>query len=317
MARRTRFHGLFLTLAGFSLLAVGCSTTSQTHSQTNVSMPSQGWLASLKTRLSGRPSYSTKVDIIEDADRKPGAKLYIAYGKVEEARGNLPKAEEAFNKALTIEPQSVDAMLGIARVNQLAGRDTAAEQGFLKAEKLNPQSPEVAVAVGQYYADLGRWDEAIARHHKAIQLAPMEKNYRYGMARVLTKAGQIDEALTNFEQTVGIAAAHYNIGVILQEQGQLEQSEQHLLKATIHGPEMKQAHEWLDVVRREQARKRTIASRTAAAAIQQVTGQQSPQPAATPQVHSAGHGNAPAQYQQRTNQAPLKVIQGKQSTQNR
>jgi hypothetical protein len=98
----------------------------------------------------------------------------------------------------------------------------------------------------------------------------------------------------------------------LQEQGQLEQSEQHLLKATIHGPEMEQAHEWLDVVRREQAQKRAIAARTAQSAVQQVNGQLSVQPTATPQVRSANHGTTAAQYQQRTNQGPLTAIPGKQ-----
>lgn len=280
-----------------SLLFAGCVSTSQS----SVSLPDSGWVASLKQRLAGKPKYTTKIEETPPS-REPGAAVFVAYGKLEEKRGNLPKAQSSYQSALKKDQKSVEAIMGLARVNQLAGRIKEAEQGFLKAKEIAPKSPVVLSALAQFYAGQDRLNEAIVLQRTAMQAAPVDKTYRYELARVLTQAGQVDEAMSHFEQTVGIAAAHYNVGLILQERGKLDESEQHFLKATIHAPEMEQAQEWLDVVRREKAQARVLASKPAAETIQRVSGRgQTQRPANAKQVPS-GSKLTPEQYLQQKNQ---------------
>ncbi len=297
MARRAQLNRWFLSLTVVSLAVSGCAGTSKT----TVSTRNTGWMAAIKKRLSPKQEYAT---VIEEApNREPSAKLFVAYGRLEESRNNLTKAVESYNKALHKNPESYNAILGLARIEQLAGRVDTAEQGFLRAKQIAPRSPVVLSALGQFYASQQRWDEAIDHHRQAFMLAPVDNTYRYELARVLTQAGRIDEGLTHFEKSgVGTAAAHYNVGVILHEQGQLAASEQHLLHATIHDPNMHQAQEWLDVVRRDKARQQAVADAGhAGGAIQQASGIQ--------QTHRPSMGRQPIQQQQWRDSTPQPQFQ--------
>lgn len=303
MSHRSQSPCWLAMVAGLTVAVSGCANTSQT----NVSLPNTGWMASLKQKLTPQRQFATIVE--ETNNREPSANLFIAYGKLEESRNNLPKAQEAYNTALKKDANSHEAILGLARLEQLAGRPQTAEEGFLKAKELAPENPDVLVAIGQFYASQKRYNEAIAHHHQAFQLNPVNKVYRYELARVLTQAGRVDEGLAHFEQTVGIAAAEYNVGVILHEQGRLADAEQHLLKATIHNPQMQQAQEWLDVVRRDKAQQNAIlaAQSQPASPIQQASGQyvrQTPPP--TAQMPPMPAQGAMPQYQ--TQQRPHSVM---------
>jgi hypothetical protein len=62
---------------------------------------------------------------------------------------------------------------------------------------------------------------------------------------------------------VGEAAAHYNLGIILHEQGDLLASEQAFEAALLQNPHLDQAQKWLKDVRREQTEQPHMARGTA------------------------------------------------------
>ena len=182
-------------------------------------------------------------------------KLHLSWAKLQEREGNLTDARNSYAHVLEHDPKSLDAILGVARLDYFAHRFEDAEHGFQKAVKLAPQSPVALTALGEFYVAQERWDEAIAALTSATLAAPDEKTYRYQLAVALTKAGRADQALPHFSMAVGAAEAHYNIGRILYDQGNIPASEEQFLLAVTKNPELDPAQYWLDEVRREREAK--------------------------------------------------------------
>lgn len=86
---------------------------------------------------------------------------------------------------------------------------------------------------------------------RAVATAPDEKPFRFHYAIALAKSGRIDQAVPHFVTAVGSAAAHYNIGVILHDRGDLAASEDQFVTAIIENPRLEQAQVWLKKVQRE------------------------------------------------------------------
>lgn len=198
---------------------------------------------------------------------------------MQEKQGNVSEARSAYSQVLAEDHKSVEALVGLARVDQLAGRMSEAEQGYLKAVKAAPKSPVAHAALGQFYADQEKWDQAVGAFQTAMQCAPNDNNNRHQLAVALAKSGKIEQALPHFAKTVGEAEAHYNVALLLHEQGDLSGAETHFLTAATQNPQLSQAQYWLDEVRREKQLQGMIAqgpgagsSSGVASAVSQVAG---------------------------------------------
>jgi tetratricopeptide (TPR) repeat protein len=207
--------------------------------------------------------------------QNPG-KLHLAYARWQETLGNLVEARESYELALGDNPKSADAILGLARLDQLNNRNFEAEQRFLKALKLKPNDPNVLDAVGQYYATQERWDRSIELLTQAVQITPQDTTHRFNLAVAMARAGRVNEAMPHFSQTVGDAEAHYNVGYILYQQNDLIGAERHLLQAVVSHPELTQAQEMLDQVRSDQADRTMFADGRRPAATQRPVASQQP-----------------------------------------
>lgn len=175
----------------------------------------------------------------------------LSYARLQEDRGQTSEARALYEKVLRQDPRSSEAMMGIARLDQLAGRTGEAEQHFVRAVNADPNNPRPIAALGAFYAENKRWNESIRLLNQATQKAPDDKNYRYQLGVALAKSGQVREALPHFVQSVGPASAHFNIAVIMHENGDLAGAEDNLVLALTKNPELERAQLWLDQVRRE------------------------------------------------------------------
>jgi Tfp pilus assembly protein PilF len=179
---------------------------------------------------------------------KDPAKVYSTWGKLQEQYGNPTEARAAYETVLREEPKSVEAIMGMARLDEMAGKHAEAESGFLKALSLRPKDPHVMDAVGQFYASRSNWRKSVEYLTAANKANPDEKLFRHHLAVALANSGDVDAALPLFAQCVGDAAAHYNIGVILHQQGQTAASERHLRQALALKPDFEEAKFWLGEV---------------------------------------------------------------------
>lgn len=189
---------------------------------------------------------------------KDPRKLDLAYAKWQEQIGNITEARERYQRVLHDQPQSVEAMLGLARLDQLAGRVQEAEQGYRKALKAAPNDAVVLDALGQFYSSQEKWPQAIDSLKQGLAAAPADNTIRFHLAVAMAKSGDIVGAKSHFINSVGDAEADYNIGLILHDQGKLDQAEQYFLQASVKKPTLEQAAYWLNEIRVEKETKQVL-----------------------------------------------------------
>jgi Tfp pilus assembly protein PilF len=199
--------------------------------------------------------------------------LKLRYARWMEEVENYDEAQANYQVVLQERPEDIDAILGLARVDQAAGRLQPAEDGFRKALSLQPNSAVAKNAFGQYYVARGRIADALPLLSDAMMGDPANKVYRFHFAVALARTGDTAAALPHFVQAVGEPTAHYNIGMILKSQGQYAQAEEHLLLAVKKKPDFDGAKQALT-----QLRKQTRAAGTYAST-----------PQSAPQIQPAGH----------------------------
>jgi len=187
----------------------------------------------------------------KDPDFTPSPRLKLAVAQFQEQRGYRDEARKSYQEVLAADAKSIDAVIGMARLDQVAGRTADAEAGFQRAVHMDPRSGRSLDALGQYYADQKRWNEAVPLLQRALEATPEDKLIRFHYAIAIAKSGQIDQALPHLVEAVGPAAAHYNIGLILHERGDLAASKAQFVAAVLENPRLEQAQYWLNEVGRE------------------------------------------------------------------
>ncbi|QDU48736.1 tetratricopeptide repeat protein [Gimesia panareensis] len=224
-------------------------------------------------------------------------KFYVTHGQLQEKMGDLDSARTSYQVALGENPKSIDAVLGLARLDQVAGRKIEAEKGFHKALEMAPEDSQVRASIGQFYAAEEKWDQAIPLLSKAVKTAPADKNIRYQLGIALASSGDYQAAMPHLIRAVGEAEAHYNIGYILKGRGELQASEQQFLQAVLLKPEFNEAQYWLDEIRREKENRLMLAGVTSGAGTKgtakQAAYSKAKQPTKTVQ-NAVSHGMAPA-----------------------
>jgi tetratricopeptide (TPR) repeat protein len=197
------------------------------------------------TSVPGSPDVSVPKDL------KHPDRVHLAYARWQEQQRQPALAREAYQKALDHDPKSAEALLGLARIDQLGGRPSEAEQHLAKAQQLHPNSPLVLAGWGEFYTSQHNWPRAIERYRQAIQLAPDEALYKHQLAVALVKSGAVNEGLAQFTIIVGPAEGHYNVAVLLNQMGRKTEAEQHVQQALALKPELSPATKLMVQLRRD------------------------------------------------------------------
>lgn len=252
-----------------STLATGCASIKDKAPSLTGTFTNGGGQYGQPAPEASKPTATEKVSLMGLFSDKPsqpkvGSKTTLAYAQYEERRGNYaigkqPEEQRAahtasrkfYEQVLAEDSKSVEAVIGLARLDQVAGRVGEAEQGFLKALRMENNSPRTLDALGQFYAAQKRWSDAIPTLQRAAAGAPEDQSIQYHYAITLAQSGQIKEAEPLLVKSVGKASTHYNIGVILHEQGDLIGSEERFVAAILENPRLEEAQHWLQEIRRD------------------------------------------------------------------
>ncbi len=138
-----------------------------------------------------------------------------------------PRAREAAEKALALDPQLADAHLAMGWIHIYYDWDwAAADASFRRALELEPGNAKVLRAVGGQAMNLGRWDEAIDATNKSIERDPLGPNNYYQLGLILEAVSRDPEAESAFRKAIqldpGGAGRQVSIGIILLLQGKPE-----------------------------------------------------------------------------------------------
>jgi len=137
-------------------------------------------------------------------------------GNVEIALNDLPEAEKAFNRAISLDPTNIESQYGFANLSRLEGKYKEAIERYKKILKIYPNDSKSYIYIGDIYMELGKYTRAGGFYRNAVSLDNQSSythvklaNYYYKIGKIKSitdknlsksyfKAG-IDEAKTTLE----------------------------------------------------------------------------------------------------------------------
>jgi tetratricopeptide (TPR) repeat protein len=128
--------------------------------------------------------------------------LLSSYGVLDPREG-MPKARDAANRALTLDPRLAEAHASLGRTAMIFDWDWATtERHFKRAIELNPRCAQAHQWYAYLLSTLGRHDEALASARRALALDPASLIANTAVGYVLHTARRYDEAIQQFERTL-------------------------------------------------------------------------------------------------------------------
>ncbi len=171
--------------------------------------------------------------IIAEKDPKDMEAL-IMVGGLNRMLDNSVDAEAAFKKALAIEPDNEDALVGLAGVYGERGDAKASTELLERLATKNP-SGRAYVMLGQNYESMKEYVLAADAFHKAADLEPGQVEFKAAEAHDRYEAGQTEEAFKLYQEIADAkpleAGPYLKMSAIRQDQKNLEEARRLLDKA--------------------------------------------------------------------------------------
>jgi Tfp pilus assembly protein PilF len=148
----------------------------------------------------------------------------------------LPKAREALEKALDLDPMLSEAHTMLATVHFWYDFDqAAAEKEFQRAIELNSNFDDGHDFYGWFLASHKRFNESFAQHRRALELSPYDLQHHLGFAQSLYYSHRYDEAFdelrTTLLQNPNAWWGHELLGWVYEQKGDLPRSVGELRRA--------------------------------------------------------------------------------------
>jgi tetratricopeptide (TPR) repeat protein len=154
-------------------------------------------------------------------------------------------AETQYKKALDIDANHLDALMGYARLEDRRNDLELATKLYQRAAKRYPKNSSVHNDLGLCYHRRGQLDQATRELKRAIELDGKNKLYHDNLASVYVDQGKTKEALAQLVGAHGDAIGHYNLGFLLEQKQSHEKALVHFRKAAETDPSLTAAQEWV------------------------------------------------------------------------
>ncbi len=146
----------------------------------------------------------------------------VTLGELRLRTGRSKEAVAAFERALALQPNSFDALLGLARACEANGDIARAEATYRRAVKLQPSYFGGYSKLAGFYYNHGRFREAAENFRRVTELTPDNAKAFANLGGVLMQLGRLDQALEVFRKSVALAPtdlAWSNIGTLEYYEG--------------------------------------------------------------------------------------------------
>jgi tetratricopeptide (TPR) repeat protein len=149
----------------------------------------------------------------------------MTLGQLYTVKHDQKKAEEQFKTAQSMEPDSEEVVLNLARLYAESG-DIEQEAKAIETVPVADRTARMEDALGAAYEQLKRIKDAIAAYQRAADLEPGEPRTLDALAHALLSDNQLDEALKQYRALAVAdpenASALVRIGEIQRRQGKYE-----------------------------------------------------------------------------------------------
>lgn len=192
---------------------------------------------------------------------------YQQLARVTGAPENYGPSERALTRALDLDPQNVDALLGLAALAASRHRFDEALVLGRRVLALRPDSAAAYGIVGDANLELGRYRAAFAAFDRAVALKPNASAYaRVSYARELL--GRTDAAIDAMKLAVDAAGgagepaawARFQLGNLYLSRGRLSEAELRFREALVFEPRYANAFAGLGAVAETRGRLRAATS---------------------------------------------------------
>ena len=167
--------------------------------------------------------------IAEGIDNDLAAGAWFSVGYLLE---NSEDSISAYDRAISLKPDSVEAYNNRGNVKYLLGRNEDAIADFDRAIRLKPDDVVAYTNRGAAKDKLGQHGDAIADLDEAIRLKPDDVVAYYNRGATKGALGQYDEAIVDFGEVIhlkpDLAKAYYNRGVMKGALGRYDEARKDL-----------------------------------------------------------------------------------------
>jgi Tfp pilus assembly protein PilF len=250
---------LTIFLVGIVGLPGPCGSVALAQTSPAPSKPSKSWTDTITTpfkegydKVAGAFSPKAQTAVAQEDEAislkskgKAGPELFVAVARLYEQSNKWNDAEQQYKLGLQSYPNDLALLLGCAQLKERLGKPDEAIEQYQKAVKIYPKQAACYNNLGLCFARQNRLDEAFAALSRAVQLEPKNPLYRNNIAAVLVDQGRLRDAFQYLREVHGEAAAHYNMGYLLNKKGQTQAALQQFSLATQVDPSMTAARQWV------------------------------------------------------------------------
>jgi len=130
---------------------------------------------------------------------------YQRLGRVLMLVGRADDAKVNFERALTLDPDYVGALIGLGEIEAARGDAESAIKRFEAAVEIEPRDATAQLALGRELEALGRTDKALAAYFRALENDPFSIEASRRVASMQLARNDADQALARLDQTVEMA----------------------------------------------------------------------------------------------------------------
>jgi tetratricopeptide (TPR) repeat protein len=142
--------------------------------------------------------------------------------------GRKPEAKAQFDFALKNDPQSIQALIGMANILIDEGKSEDVIALCKRTISLDEQNPQAYTLLGEVHTGLGKPAEALPYFEKALSIQPKLTQNRLNLAGSLVEVKQYDRAEGLLKDIIRdfprFPLAHFNLGLLYEEQGRPEEA---------------------------------------------------------------------------------------------
>jgi tetratricopeptide (TPR) repeat protein len=166
--------------------------------------------------------------------RTPSATLLDLLGDAYTQTKDLPKAEQAYRKAVDLDPSELSHLRGLGQTLMAEEKFPDALTVYQKLADLMPDDADVYLRIAQIYREMHQLDRAEESLLKARQYAPGSLEVMYNEAMLYQAQGRYDDAITVLSdaitgvkgQSAVLPSRRRSLAILYQELGQLYKERQ-------------------------------------------------------------------------------------------
>ena len=134
---------------------------------------------------------------IPEASRS--AKLYLMLGGTYDQQKDYKKAIDAYQHAIALDRDNLDAIRGLAEALLNDGQTAKALQQFQVIADANPEDARTYVRIAEIYRRQGKLDQALQSLKKAQSMVKESDQVSYALAEIYQTMGRYDDAIQQLQ----------------------------------------------------------------------------------------------------------------------